>query len=121
MADYNALINDIATEVNGFVGASVVDLTSGMALASRTARPDFDLEIASAYNSEMVKGKFRTMEALGLSSELEDMLLTLTDQLHLIKMIDNTTFMYMAAEKGKTNLALLRTVVNAQFKKHGLI
>lgn len=120
MADYNALVGDIASEVNGFIGASVVDLNSGMTLATRSARSDFDLDVASAYNSEMVKGKFRTIGALGLTSELEDMLLTLSDQLHLIKLINNETFIYVAAEKSKTNLALLRTAVVLQFKKHGI-
>lgn len=120
MADFNALVDDIAKEVNGFIGCSVVDLNSGMALASRSDRPDFDLEIASAYNSEMVKGKFKTMRALGLDSQLEDMLLTLSDQLHLIRMINNDIFVYLAADKGKTNLALLRMNLLAELKKQGL-
>lgn len=120
MADYTALVNDIAGEVNGFIGASVVDVTSGMTLAAHSERPEFDLEVASAHNSEMVRGKFRTLEALGLNSELEDMLLTLSDQLHLIKLIDRETFLYVAAQKNTTNLALLRTAVVLQFRKHGV-
>ncbi len=42
-----------------------------MPLASSSVRPDFDLEVASAYNSEIVKNKMRTIEALGLDATLE--------------------------------------------------
>lgn len=83
-----------------------------MPLASRTTRADFDLEVASAYNSEMVKAKLKTIQILNIRTKLEDMLLTLGDQLHLIKMINETTFLYTAADRASTNLALLRAAVN---------
>lgn len=110
--EYNKLIADIAQDVNGFIGASIVDLESGMPLASASTRPDFDLEVASAYNSEMVKSKKKTIAALGLDASLEDMLLTLDSQLHLIKMLAPDVFMYLAADRQATNLALLRSSVN---------
>ena len=113
MADYDSILDAIQNDVAGFIGATIVDLDSGMSLASRSAVPDFDLDVASAYNSEMVKGKFKTMEALRLKSDLEDMLLTLSDQLHLIKVLDNrASFIYVAANRSTTNLALLRRSVN---------
>jgi hypothetical protein len=102
----------IESELPGFIGASLVDLESGMTLGARTARADFDLAAASAYNSEMVKQKFKTMKALRLKGTLEDMLLTLSDQIHLIKMVTQETFIYLAADRGQTNLAIVRGVVN---------
>lgn len=105
----------IQAEVPGFIAASLVDLDSGMTLAVKTARPDFDLAAASAFNSEIVKQKQKTIRALGLSSVLEDILLTLTDQLHLIKMVGNSSFIYLAAERATTNLAIMRTAVT----RHG--
>ena len=101
----------IQAEVPGFIAASLVDLDSGMTLAVKSARPDFDLAAASAFNSEIVKQKQKTIRALGLSSVLEDILLTLTDQLHLIKMVGNSSFIYLAAERATTNLAIMRTSV----------
>lgn len=83
-----------------------------MPLASRTTRSDVDLEVASVYNSEMVKAKLKTIQILNIRTKLEDMLLTLGDQLHLIEMIDETTFLYTAADRSSTNLALLRAAVN---------
>ena len=109
--DIVAAFERIQTEVPGFIAASLVDLDSGMTLAVKTARPDFDLAAASAFNSEIVKQKHKTIRALGLSSNLEDILLTLSDQLHLIKMVGNSSFIYLAAERATTNLAIMRTSV----------
>jgi len=109
--DIVAAFDRIQAEVPGFIAASLVDLDSGMTLAVKSARPDFDLAAASAFNSEIVKQKHKTIRALGLSSNLEDILLTLSDQLHLIKMVGNSSFIYLAAERATTNLAIMRTSV----------
>ena len=106
-----AAFEKIQSEVPGFIAASLVDLDSGMTLAVKSARPDFDLAAASAFNSEIVKQKHKTIRALGLNSVLEDILLTLSDQLHLIKLVGQTSFVYLAAERASTNLAIMRTSV----------
>src|SRR5215204_4490398 len=85
----------VANDVPGFIAASLVDLESGMTLGARSLRNDFDLTAASAYNSEMVKQKLKIMKALNLNTTLEDMLLTLGDQIHLIKIISPGTFVYL--------------------------
>lgn len=101
----------IAAEIPGFMAASLVDLDSGMTLGLKSLRPDFDLAAASAYNSEMVKQKLKIMKSLNLKTHLEDMLLTLGDQIHLIKMIGTTMFIYLAADRSSSNLAIVRTAV----------
>ncbi|MBV9495057.1 MAG: hypothetical protein JOZ54_12480 [Acidobacteria bacterium] len=107
------MIRSIEGEMTGFIAASVVDLESGMTLAARTSRTDFDLAVASAYNSELVKQKLKIVKALGLKTTLEDMLLTLGDQLHLIKLFPGGhTFLYLAADRASTNLAIVRNAVN---------
>jgi len=106
-------IAKIEGDVAGVIATAMVDLESGMTLAAKTNRSDFDLTVASAYNSELVKQKTKIMRALNLKAQLEDMLLTLTDQIHLIKLMPgNATFLYLAADRSKTNLAILRTAVN---------
>ena len=115
MANEKALLDVIAkieVDVNGVIATAVVDLESGMTLAAKTNRSDFDLAVASAYNSELVKQKMKIMRALNLKSSLEDMLLTLTDQFHLIKFLPGgTSFLYLAADRSGTNLAILRNAV----------
>jgi hypothetical protein len=101
----------VATEIPGFIAAALVDIDSGMTLGMKSLRGDFDLAAASAYNSEMVKQKQKIMRALNLKTNLEDMLMTLGDQIHLIKLVSPTTFIYLAADRASTNLAIVRTVV----------
>jgi hypothetical protein len=111
--ELNDVIGKIEGDMTGFIAASIVDLESGMTLAARSARSDFDLAVASAYNSELVKQKLKIVKALGLKTTLEDVLLTLGDQLHLIKIFPGgDTFLYLAADRGSTNLAIVRNAVN---------
>jgi len=108
----NDVLEKISSETNGFIAASLVDLDSGMTLAVKTSRTDFDLTAASAYNSELVKQKMKIMRTLGLTGNIEDMLITLTDQIHLVKLVGNNTFLYLAVDKKQSNLAIVRTAVN---------
>ncbi|MBL8265328.1 hypothetical protein [Steroidobacter sp.] len=116
MASEKILMETIAkieADVNGVIATAAVDLESGMTLAAKSNRGDFDLTVASAYNSELVKQKLKIMRALNLKVSLEDMLLTLTDQFHLIKLLPGgTSFLYLAADRSTTNLAILRNAVN---------
>lgn len=106
------VLGKISSEISGFIAASVVDMDSGLTLGVHAVRTDFDLSAASAYNSEIVKSKLKAISALNLKSNLEDMLLTLSDQIHLIKLVSPTSFIYLAADKSQTNLAIVRSVVN---------
>ena len=106
------VFDKFAAEIPGFIAASLVDLDSGMTIGTKSVRPDFDLSVASAYNSEIVKAKLKAIKALGLKGALEDMLLTLSDQIHLIKIVSATSFIYLAADRASANLAIVRNVVN---------
>jgi predicted regulator of Ras-like GTPase activity (Roadblock/LC7/MglB family) len=105
------VIEKIQHDASGFIAASLVDLDSGMTLAVKAVRSDFDLTAASAYNSELVKQKLKIMATLGIGGTIEDMLITLSDQIHLIKMVSKTTFLYLAVDRSQSNLAIVRTAV----------
>jgi hypothetical protein len=106
-------IAKIEADVSGVIATAAVDMESGMTLAAKSNRPDFDLSVASAYNSELVKQKLKIIRALSLKTTLEDMLLTLGDQFHLIKILPGgSSFLYLAADRSSTNLAILRIAVN---------
>ncbi|MEM6705161.1 MAG: hypothetical protein AAF690_20740 [Acidobacteriota bacterium] len=109
--EFSQKLETLEGNLNGFIAASIADIDSGMTLVLRSNRPDFDLAAASAFNSEMVKMKVKTIEALGLNSKLEDMLLTLDDQIHLIKLLDENTFMYLAVDSAQSNLGIVRRAV----------
>src|SRR5271156_1890375 len=106
-------------DIPGFLAASLVDIDSGMTLAVRSNRSDFDLAVASAYNSELVKQKLKIMKALNLKTNLEDMILTLGDQIHFIKILSPTMFIYLAADRSVSNIAIVRNVVNKHSDRVG--
>src|ERR1700754_3544398 len=105
------VLEKIQGDASGFIAASLVDLDSGMTLAVKAVRSDFDLTAASAYNSELVKQKLKIMATLGIAGTIEDMLITLSDQIHLIKMVGKSTFLYLAVDRSQSNLAIVRTAV----------
>ena len=107
----NDMLEKISSDANGFIAASLVDLDSGMTLAIKAARSDFDLTAASAYNSELVKQKLKIMNTLGLTGAIDDMLITLSEQIHLIKMVGKTSFLYLAVDRSQSNLAIVRNSV----------
>jgi hypothetical protein len=106
-----AVFDKIQADIPGFIAISLVDLDSGMTLAVKSVRPDFDLAAASAFNSEVVKQKFKTIKALSLKSTLEEILLTLSDQIHMIRLVGTGSFIYLAADRATTNLAIVRSAV----------
>src|SRR5262245_746661 len=113
------VLEKISADASGFIAASLVDLDSGMTLAVRSVRTDFDLTAASAYNSELVKQKLKIMRTLGLTGSIEDMMITLQDQIHVIKLVGPSTFLYLALDKQHSNLAIVRNAVNKHVAQLG--
>jgi len=106
-------IEGILANVPGTIAVSVVDLNSGMSLGSHSTSPSFDPDTASAYNAEVIKQQQKALSALQLEHEkIEDILVSLGDQLHLLKLIGNGYyFLFLAVSTKHTNLAIARTVL----------
>nr|WP_223190328.1 hypothetical protein [Streptomyces sp. TRM68416] len=100
------------TGVEGALGAAVVDHSSGMALGTLGGGKDLDLTVAAAGNTDVVRAKLRAMEQLGLQSRIEDILITLESQLHLIRPVTgrggNGLFLYLVLDRARSNLAMAR-------------
>jgi len=101
-----------AMSVEGAIGVALVDYTSGMTLGVLGGGPDLDLTVAAAGNTDVVRAKMRTIEMLNLPDGIEDILITLDTQYHLIRPLRSRTgkglFMYLALSKNRANLALAR-------------
>ena len=97
--------------IDGAAGTCIVEYKSGMLLGK--AGGGVDLELAAAGNSEVVKAKMKTMESLGIKGEIEDILITLENQLHIIRPATQHEglFVYLVLDKAKSNLALARRKV----------
>ncbi|MBB5206914.1 hypothetical protein [Chiayiivirga flava] len=107
MANVNQTLEDIMN-IDGALAAAVVDANSGMVLGKIGA--GVDLDIAGAGNTEVVRAKLKTMKALGLKDNIEDMLITLGKQYHIIRPMTEKpgVFIYLVLDKAKSSLALAR-------------
>ncbi|MFF7244961.1 hypothetical protein ACFZBU_13805 [Embleya sp. NPDC008237] len=100
-----------AMTVDGAIGVALVDHESGMTLGTLGGGRDFDLEVAAAGNTEVVKAKARTLASLGIDDTVEDILITLGTQYHLLRPLTRThgsLFLYLALDRSRSNLALAR-------------
>lgn len=102
---------DELMSADGALCAAVVDSNSGMMLGS--VGTGLDLEVAAAGNSEVMRAKNKTMRQLGLNDVIEDMLITLGKQYHLIRPSSRKegVFIYFVLDRAKSNLALARRKV----------
>ncbi len=102
-----------AMAIDGALGVALVDWESGMSLGSLGGGKYLDLEVAAAGNTEVVRAKMRTLASLRISDTIEDILITLTKQYHLIRLLRQSDsgqglFLYLALDRAKSNLALAR-------------
>ena len=112
MANTETALKDALSTIEGATGAALVDYTSGMALGTLGGSASFDLNVAAAGNTDVVRAKLRTMEHLGIQDEIEDILITLGTQYHLIRLLrsrgGNGLFLYLVLDSGRANLAMAR-------------
>lgn len=96
-------------QIDGFVGAALVDAESGM-LLGQEGGGSLNLEVAAAGNTEVVKAKRKTMGNLGIKDGIEDILITLGKQYHIVRPLRTRTtlFFYVALDRQRANLALAR-------------
>jgi hypothetical protein len=111
MSDIEYALN-AAANIKGAFAVAIVDYDSGMTLGSRGGSAEFDLDVAAPGNSEVVRAKFDVMQKLGLRETIEDILITLDTQYHLIRPIygnpDDKMFFYLVLNRQQANLAMAR-------------
>jgi hypothetical protein len=109
MADVKQTLDELM-KVDGAIGAVIADWESGMALGFIGGQGRLDMETAAAGNCQVVKAKMATMKTLGIGGAIQDILITLDDQMHLIRPSKaiGSVFIYLAIDKQRGNLAMAR-------------
>jgi predicted regulator of Ras-like GTPase activity (Roadblock/LC7/MglB family) len=110
MSNVKAIVEQLHGAMDGVLVTAIID-DSGMVVASTGS--GIDVEIAGAGNSEVVRAKLKTMRNLGLNDEIEDILITLGKQYHIIRPIVKYEgmFIYVVLDRKNSNLALARRQV----------
>ncbi len=98
-------------QVEGAMCAALVDYNSGMLLESIGS--GVDLEVAAAGNTEVVRAKMRVMKSLNLNDTIEDILISLGKQYHIVRPMEkhDGLFIYFVLDRARANLAMARRKV----------
>ncbi|MBX2810331.1 MAG: response regulator [Myxococcales bacterium] len=99
-----------AMKISGAIAIAVVDYESGFALGKIGGTEYFDVETAAAGNTEVVRAKMRVMHQLDLGDTIDDILITLESQYHIIRPLrrEKSLFLYAAIDRKQGNLAMAR-------------
>ncbi|WP_225899684.1 hypothetical protein [Croceicoccus gelatinilyticus] len=99
-------------EINGAMGAAIVDIASGMSVATVGELRNSDLDLAAAGNNEVMRSELKLLNLLKLDDEVEDILISLGDWYELIRPMTDKSgeglFVYLALDRKRANLALAR-------------
>jgi hypothetical protein len=109
MANINKTIEE-AMKIDGAIGVALADYESGLCLGSGGGGSRLNIEVAAAGNCQVVKAKMNTMQELGIRGAIHDILITLEDQIHLVRPLRKyeNLFIYLAIDKVKGNLGMAR-------------
>lgn len=101
---------DKAMAIEGAFAVALVDYESGMTLGTRSTTNAFDIEVAASGNTQVVRAKMQVMEQLNIGGGIDDILITLDTQYHLLRPLSSATnlFLYLAIDRKRGNLGMAR-------------
>jgi len=112
----DGLVLALSRDVEGLVAAAVVELASGAVLETIGTRDDFDLHRAAAHCCELLRREMDLPAARELRSTLEDVVLTFGDEIHVLKLGQAGRFLYVVADRARTNLAAVRSSLQPHWR-----
>ena len=119
MANLEETLNGIMS-IGGAKAAALVDWESGLTLG--TVGGGIDIDLAAAGNTNVVRAKMGVMKDLKIKGGIEDILITLNDQYHIIRLLEDNSnlFIYVAFDRATSNLGMARHKLSALEKELAL-
>lgn len=107
------VLHRVLADLPELLAAAVIRIDTGQVLANYTTARELNPEKVAAFNAEVVKQQRQALAALSQTDEaLEDILITLRTQLHLLRVLaDGQRVLYVAADCRDTNLGIAREVL----------
>jgi hypothetical protein len=102
-------------KIDGAIAVAIADWNSGLTLGTQGGGERLNIEVAASANCNVVKAKMTAMQTLGISGAIVDILITLDDQVHIIRPLRKypELFYYLAFDKARGNLGLTRHRIEA--------
>ena len=92
-------------QINGFIGGWLVDSETGFVMVGEGGGDAFDHEAAISANVGVARANFKAIDTLKVKDRVDDILISLGKELHLIRPLENTpkVFLCVALDKGSAN------------------
>jgi len=102
-------------KLEGFIAGAVAHSENGRSLGALGGGASFDIEAAVHANTSVIRAKREAVELLGLGEEIQDILITLETQYHLMRPLAHNPrlFIYLALDAKQSNLAMARFKLTA--------
>jgi len=96
----------MAIGIEGGLCAAITEIASGQNLEA--VGNGADPVVAGENLAAMLRTKLKVIGMLRLKDSLEDVIVTLGTQIHMLRMIDEKTFLLVVLDRKSANLALAR-------------
>ncbi|HEV8263780.1 MAG TPA: response regulator [Gemmatimonadales bacterium] len=106
---------DEAMDIDGALGVALIDSTSGVVLGTAGGSAKLNVEVAGAGAADFVRAEARALAAAGVKDTIEDVMITLGKQYHLVRFLgpDVHALLYLVLDRERSNLGMARHTLAA--------
>lgn len=114
------VLGNVMTNLNrleradGFLGAALFDIEANACLASVDHGSTVGVEAAVGAHVDVLQANRRTIARLDLSDEVEDIVISLTGEYHLLRLVRRqpSLFFFLTLDRERANLAMARYLLS---------
>ncbi|MBE7628779.1 hypothetical protein [Tenacibaculum piscium] len=118
MSDFLTLFTkEIKNNLPGYIAFSIINFETEEIITSHSSRSDFDVSVGLASSLQVAKSNRKALTASGITSDINEVLITLDTKLEIMDFSENEEFMcYLAVDSSLANLGMTRSLFN-KYKK----